>query len=656
MNLAHPAWLLVWIAVPILAIGAVLLSRFTKRPWEKFAAERLRGRLIRRDNPLPRWLSLSLLFAAILALTFSLARPQGDAGVKTEKSIGRNVMIALDLSRSMRVQDVKPDRLSQSKVIIYELLETLKSDRIGLIGFAGTPYLSAPLTIDHAAVRETVEQVDEEWVSRGGSDIAAAIQLATRILKETGQKNNTLILISDGEEHEGDLNAIVRDAESAGVTIFAIGVGTEDGGFVPHPDFPDGLVDRSGKRVLSRLQPDVMRMLAEETGGRYVIAGGGTNIPAMVELTIQGMDAFEMEGGQTRVVIEFFQWALLPAILFLMASIVGGTRWRRMAGATGAVAAGVLLFSTTDASADRVKDARQAFSEERYNDARDTFRSLAEQHGEGEDGAEFRLGEGLAAYEAQDYRGARMAYSEAMRAADDKVAAKAHEGMGNTLYQLGWMGLSGSRYGKYDEVPEMEKFEGLVREQIQRMAEADVPENGDSNEFVRLESILLNWTDAVRHYQSATAKNPDDQAARSNSVLTMKYLRRMQEILQEEKDEVEQQMQQPGEGQPQQGDGQGEPQEEDGTGEPKEKQGEGSGDEKKDEDGKGDQEEKDNKDGPGEKNKDQKEQDQKDGKNGANPNETPEEHARRILEENSDMQKGPVAPGRREFRAPEKDW
>ena len=103
MNLESPAWLLLWIAVPILAVCAVLSGRFMKAPWEAFAAERLRGRLIKRDHPLPRWMSLGMTLAAIVAMAFTLARPQGDAGTKTETTTGRNVMIALDLSRSMRV-------------------------------------------------------------------------------------------------------------------------------------------------------------------------------------------------------------------------------------------------------------------------------------------------------------------------------------------------------------------------------------------------------------------------------------------------------------------------------------------------------------------------------------------------------------------------
>lgn len=646
MNLEYPAWLLVWIAVPILAVCAVMAGRFGKRPWEAFAAERLRGKLIKQDHPLPRWMALGMILAAITALAIAMARPQGDAGVKTEMTTGRNIMIALDLSRSMRVQDVKPDRLAQAKIVIYELLESMQNDRVGLIAFAGTPFLSAPLTIDHSAVRETVEQIDEQWLPTGGSDIAAAVRLATQTLKETGQKNNALILISDGEENEGELDAIIADAESSGVTIVAIGVGTEDGGFVPHPDFVGGLVDSAGNRILSRLQPDVLRKLANETGGRYVIAGRGADIPGMVRAATESLDAFEMEGGQTRVVIEFYQWALFPAILFLSSAIVAGTRWRGLAGAGAAL----MLFST-HAEADLAKDAGRAFSEERFDEARDAYRALAEEKATGEKAARFRLGEGLAAYEAQDYRGARSAYSAALLAEDAKVAGNGHEGMGNTLFQLGWMGLSGSRYPVGEEVPDMAKFDELVREQLKRMEESELPESGDTNEFIRIDSIILNWADAIRHYRSAMVKSPESETARRNEELAMGYLVRLKELLEEEKEQTEQEIAQMEQAQPQPGDGppqEGEPGEGKGEGEPQEK-GEGAEGEEPEDKGEGGDEDP-------EKGDKGKEPDENDKKGEADPNESPEERARRILSENADLQKGPLTPGRRDVRNPDKDW
>lgn len=673
MNLAHPEWLIVWIALPILAIIAVLLARFKGQPWEQLTAERLRGRLIRNDHPLPRWLALGLLLAAMAAFIFALARPQGDAGVKTEKTKGRNVMIALDLSRSMRVTDVSPDRLGQGKILIYEMLEALDNDRVGLVGFAGTPYLFAPLTIDHGALKETVEQVDEQWVSMGGSNIAAAIKLATQTLKETGQKNNLLVLISDGEEHDGDLDTIVAQAESAGVKIFAIGVGTEDGGFVRHEDYSDGfLIDESGSKVLSRLQAGVLRKLATSTGGQYVVAGSAGDIPAMIELAVQGMDVFEMEAGETRVVIEFFQWAVLPGIFFLISAIVAGTRWRRV---SVAAFAGLVFLSAGDLQAKDLYEAKAAFHQGRYAEARDAYHSLANEK-TGNDAARLRLAEGLSAYEAVDLRSARSAYSGALLSTEGRVVSEAHEGLGNTLFQLGWMGLSGSRYPKGDAIPDMEKFDELVRDQLQKMSEDTVPDKGDTNGFVRLEAIMVNWSDAVRHYRSATVRNPKDDEPRNNEEMTMAYLRRLAELLDEEQQQTQQEMMQQQQQQqqkqqdaPLEGEGQSEESEKKEEGDdksesdPKENGEEESPDSKspgeKDQqegenkdNGKGDPEEGDEEGEKPDENKDNEEPKETD----ANPGETPEDKARRLLKENSDIEKGPLTPGRRGFRIPRKDW
>ena len=656
MNLANPEWLIIWIALPILAIIAVFMERFKGQPWELLTAERLRGRLIRKDHSLPRWMAMGLLLAAMAAFAVALARPQGDAGVKTETTKGRNVIIALDLSRSMRVTDVSPDRLGQAKILIYEILETLKSDRVGLVGFAGTPYLFAPLTVDHGALTETIEQIDEQWVPMGGSDIAGAIKLATATLKETGQKNNLLILVSDGDENEGDLDPIVAEAERAGARIFSIGVGTEDGDFVPHQDFPGGFVlDESGNKVLSRLQAKVLRKLATSTGGQYVVAGSGGDIPAMIEVAVQGMDMFEVEAGETRVLIEFFQWAVLPGIAFLMVAIVAGTRWRSI---TLAVSGSSLFLFSGDLQASELSEAKNAFYEGRYDEARDMYRLLAKEKA-GDAAAKLRLAEGLSAYEARDLRGARSAYSEALLSTEDKVASDAHEGLANTLFQLGWIGVSGSRYSKGNAVSDIEKFDELVREQLQKMGEGTVPEIGETNGYIRFEAIMLNWSDAVRHYRSATAKNPKDDKPLRNEDMTMVYLKRLAELLDEEKkqtaEEMAQQQQQQGDGEP---DPNGEPKEGDGSGEEKPGDKGGEGDKEKSPDSKKGKDGKEPKEGKGEEGDKPEENDKAENSDdsGKNPNESPEDEARRKLKENSDVEKGPLSPGRRGFRLPKKDW
>lgn len=653
MNFAQPGWLALLILLPILGAGAALASRLRRRQWAVFVAPRLRDALLKRGSPLPRWLALFFLLAACAATIVALARPNANAGTKMEKTLGRNVMVALDISKSMRVSDVKPDRLAQAKVVIYELLEAMPNERIGFLGFAGTPYVYAPLTIDHSAVRETVEQIDETWAPVGGSDLAAAVHLATETLKKTGQKNNALVILSDGEKHEGDLDAMIAEAEQAGVYVIAIGVGTEDGGFVPNRDSPNGqMVDRSGHPVISRLQAGVMRKLAEGTKGRFTVAGPGLEIPAMVKSVLKDLDAFEMDGRERKISIEFYQWLMFPAILFLIASIVAGTRWK---GIQAAIFIAGAFLTTPGARAGDASKAKEALAGKHYEQARDAYHQLADESRFRETQARYRLGEATAAYRAEDFRGARAAFSRSLLSGDSMVQAQGHLGLGYSLFQLGWKGLSGETYPAYPaSVPDLDRFDTIVKEALAKLRESEAPEEGETSGYVRFESLVTNWADAVRHYDSTLERFPSDKVARNNRELTMTYLKRLGELLEQEKQDSGQSMPQPqpGEGQPQEGDGEGKPKE-------GESEGDKKGPKKPADKGEGEKNPKDGKGNDGDKKKDAKkgEAEKKDGgKGGENPNESPQERARRILKENADLEKGPLTPGRREFRDPQKDW
>ncbi len=652
MKLDQPAWLLLLILLPMLGAGAVLTARLRRRQWSAFVAPRLRPALLKRGSPLPRWFALVFLLMACAALIGAMTRPKGDAGTKTEKSIGRNVLIALDLSRSMRVQDVKPDRLGQAKMVIYELLEAMPDERVGLIGFAGDAYVYAPLTVDHAAVRETVEQIDETWAPRGGSNLAEAVKLATMTLRNTGQRNNALVILSDGEKHEGDLEDMISEAEHSGVYILAVGVGTEDGDYVPNPEFQSNggrMVDRSGNPVVSRMQPEVMRKLAAETQGRFAIAGSGADIPSMVKSAIKDLDSFEIQGRERTVSIEFYQWLLFPGIIFLAASIVAGTRWRGVNPAV--VAAGAVLAPGT-AGADLASDAKVAMSEQRYQDAYKAYQKLAGDTKFEDRKARFHLGEALAAYRAGEFKKARSAYSQAMISGDPRVESSAHAGLGNSLFQLGWRNLSDEWYPSDPaKLPDMETFDSLVRDRLAKLKENAEPGDEPATGYARMDSLITNWSDAVRHYDSAIASPHPDAAAGENRKLAMTYLKRLYELMEEDHQETQQSMPQPqeGDGQPQDGDGDPKdkkPGKNGKDGEPKD-----SGDEKKDQGKGGDDERKEDSKGgkSGEQEKDS-------GKNKPKPDETPQDFARRRLKENADLEKGPPIPGKYEFNNPEKDW
>jgi Ca-activated chloride channel family protein len=655
MSFAQPSWLFMLILIPILGIGAVITSQLRRKQWAVFIAPRLRGALLKRASLLAHWLALIFLLATCIMLISSLARPQGSAGVRAEKTVGHNVLIALDLSRSMRVTDVKPDRLAQAKMVIYELLDRIPNERIGLIGFAGSAYIYAPLTIDHPAIRETVEQMDENWATRGGSDLAAALHLATETLAKTGQKNNALVIISDGEKHEGDLDGMIAEAEKSGVYILAVGVGTEDGGFVPNPEAPGGkMLDNKGRPVISQMQPQVLRKLATETKGRFAIAGSGQDISQMIESVVKDLDTYEMKGRDRPVSIEFYQWLLLPAIFFLMTSIIAGTRWRRVKTVT--LVAGLFLISS-NSHANEVSQAHTAFEQKNYSQARDYYHQLAEKTSIMDLSARYSLGEAIAAYRTHDFKGARGAYSRALLANNPEVQKNAHIGIGNSLFQLGWMGLTDQVYPTDSQtLPDLSRFDTIVKSQLEKMRKTPAPEEDETDGYIKIQALITNWTDAIHHFNSAHAIATSDKVPTQNRGLTIVYLKRLQQLLKEEKKNIEEAIPQPipDKNSPQQG--------KPGDGESDDKNKDKSGDKKGD---KKDSNPKKNEDkgksgepkNPNEKNGKKKNELKNDSKNGENdPNESPQDRARRILKENADLEKGPPIPGRREYRDAEKDW
>jgi Ca-activated chloride channel family protein len=648
LNIAHPTWLLA-LALPLMvAVLALVMLRLRRSQWQAFAADRLRSILIKRRSPVVRWIALALLLLACINLIIALSRPHEKSGTQEEKILSRNVLIALDISRSMRVQDVKPDRLSRAKIAIYELLDALPNERVGIIGFAGRSYVYAPLTVDHAAVRQTVEQIDENWATMGGSNLTDAVELAIDTLKKTGQKQNALIIFSDGEKHDGSLDDIANEAKLAGVNILAIGVGTENGDYVPNADFTGNrMVDENGQPVISRLQPDVLRDLAEVTNGKYAAAGSADDIASLVKNSIKELDAFEMKGRQREKSIEYYQWFLLPAIALLFASMVIGIRWRGI----GTTAAALTIFLMPDSlQADQAKDAARLLAEKNFAAAAKSYRQLAKETSSSNLRTRYHHGEGTASLRANAFKSARTAFSQSLASKKPEVLTEAHLGMGNSLFQMGWMELAGSAYPQdAKSSPDMAKFEQLARMRLKKMFEAE-----EEGEVEKIEGLITNWTDAIRHYDSATTHSKNNTAAKNNRHMTLAYLMRLRELLEEEKETAQKNCPMP-----QPGDGESEPDDSDGDGDP-------------DEDSKGNQSDKDSK-SPGDKG--DKKRDKKGGSDGKqpkpkedpgkdknkgdkadDPNETPEKRARRILKDSADLEKGPLTPGQREFNPPAKDW
>jgi Ca-activated chloride channel homolog len=312
-------------------------------------------------------------------------------------------------------------------------------------------------------------------------------------------------------------------------------------------------------------------------------------------------------------------------------------------------------------------DARRLLNRGDFQGARERYQALADEANSSSRRAALRLGEGLAAYRGGDFRGARAGFSGALLGPDPQVRRQAHLGLGNSLFQLGWMGLAESAYpADPEQVPDLDAFDAIARERIARMLDSPEPEIGETDGFARIRDTILNWSDAARHYQSALDLDPRDSAALANRRTTMAFLERLQDLLQEERDETEQSMPEPspgeggGEGEAEPGEGEpGEEPGEDGEGGENEDPESQSGDRPDDSDSPGGEGESDEDPREGESDGEPQEGEPNPGEDEgeeADPNETPEDRARRILNENADVETGPLTPGRREFMLPEKDW
>ncbi len=262
-----------------------------------------------------------LLIIAVAFLIIALARPQiGVEKVRIERK-GVDIMVLLDTSLSMAAQDVKPDRLTRSKMWVSTLIDNLVSDRIGIIAFAGKPFLQCPLTVDYSACRMLLDILHVGSIPVQGTAIADAIELAITSFPEKRGFYKVIILLTDGEDHEGKVTEAAEHASEEGIKIIAIGIGGEGGEPVPMLD-EQGMVqgykkDDGGKLVMSKLDRKMLEALAMKTGGAYFGARPGSFEMARIIHILGKMEKEEFGEEWLERFEERFEYPLMFAIVLL---------------------------------------------------------------------------------------------------------------------------------------------------------------------------------------------------------------------------------------------------------------------------------------------------------------------------------------------------
>jgi Ca-activated chloride channel homolog len=269
---AQYAWLL---PVVLMVIGlAMYRTRRTYRSIRLLAGTWMK-QLFKHVSLLRQVSKISLLSIGVLFLILALMRPQWDQKEEVVAQQGRDLFIALDISRSMLAGDVKPDRLTYAKNKIKQLLKHLNAERVGLILFSGSAFVQCPLTADYAAFNLYLNQVGVETISAGSTALAQVLKEVLRVFgRMADRKNKLLVLLTDGEDFSSDLAAVKQEAQQAGLHIFALGIGTADGAPIPLYDERGNRVghqkDDKGTIVISHLNEPLLNALASEVGGTYI--------------------------------------------------------------------------------------------------------------------------------------------------------------------------------------------------------------------------------------------------------------------------------------------------------------------------------------------------------------------------------------------------
>lgn len=314
---------LLWLLVPLILLFSWELARRTTRvasTWPKIArawagafAVSLGASHSTAENRPRLWLWFGLACCII-----ALARPQWGVIEEQVFDQSREVLIAVDLSKSMLAQDVKPSRLDRSKLLIQSLLDSLKGERVGLVLFAGTAFLQSPLSSDYEILREFLPSMNPDYLPEGGSNYEAMLTTATQAFG-TSTADRYLIILSDGESTADDWKKLTDTLKQKSIRVIGLGVGTAAGSLLP--DGSGGYIkDERGAVVMSRLNSSTLQELAQLTGGAYADANAWVDLPALLKTTVEAGRKGEFAEKNTARKIERFQWFLAPGLLLLVIS------------------------------------------------------------------------------------------------------------------------------------------------------------------------------------------------------------------------------------------------------------------------------------------------------------------------------------------------
>lgn len=323
-QLEQPIYFYILIAIPIVVMLWLLVWIWKKRVQNRFIKNEFLERLSPNRSIFKPVLKLIVFCLAIAALSFALINPKIGTKLETVKREGVDIVFALDVSKSMLVEDFAPNRLDKSKQIITQIINNLSGDRVGIIGYAGSAFPQVPITTDFSTLKLFLNNMNTDMVSSQGTAIAEAIELSKSFYDDDGQQNRILFLLTDGEDHGGNIQKLSEEAAKKSIRIYPIGIGTVEGGPIPikqNGRLSHYLRDRNNEQVISKLGEETLKEIAKITKGEYIYGANTKEVVDRVKVILGGMDKQEFDSKQFTDFKDQFQWFLGGALFLLILDV-----------------------------------------------------------------------------------------------------------------------------------------------------------------------------------------------------------------------------------------------------------------------------------------------------------------------------------------------
>jgi len=447
MQFAEPIWLFVGLAVSIMLALYFHYSRKKRTvALAKFASHHLVQQLTRKVSSRKRLYKDILVISAIFLCFAGFARPQYGYKWVEVKRKGIDLLFALDTSKSMLAEDIKPNRLKRSHLAILDFVQQLEGDRVGLLPFAGSAYLMCPLTMDYDAFEQSLSAITTNLIPKGGTNIAEVIGKANEVLSD-GANHKILIILTDGENLEGDAVSAAEEGAKEGLTIYTVGVGTTTGELIPLGSGGGFIKDASGSFITSKLDQTALTQIAEKSGGLYAPLGNaGEGLETIYQQKLALIPKEELAERRHKVPLERFEWPLGAALILLFLEFIIGERknngppplFSKLKGRLRRHGLGkltvILLFVLISSERANASKGEDAFERGDFLKASEYYSKRLEQD---PDNAKLQYNYGTSSYKNNMYDDAIESFSKALKSDDISLQEMAYFNKGNSHYQKG---------------------------------------------------------------------------------------------------------------------------------------------------------------------------------------------------------------------------